>query len=281
MRRLWLAAVALACAGCAGVKLPTYVCYRAVDQIVIDGKLTEESWLRAASMGDLGLASTGQQAPVRTSVKMAWDDRALYLAFECEDRDVYATFRERDEAIWLQDAVEVFIMEWSVGQGHFVEYEVSPLGTMFDWYAVKPYVGIVEWGSPGWQTAVTMTGTLNDPNDGDVGYTVEMAIPFVDLSLDKVLRQEWAGWDGQWTEQEFAQMCESKYKQCIPTDGAEVRMNLYRLDYTTPARLGAPGDNQVAIAWSPVPGTVFHMPERFGIVRFSTRPVGSPARPPR
>jgi hypothetical protein len=279
--RLLVVAVALACAGCAGVKLPTYVCYRAVDQIVIDGKLTEQSWLRAASTGNLGLAATGQQAPVHTSVKMAWDDRALYLAFECEDRDIYATFRERDEAIWLQDAVEVFIMERSVGQGHYVEYEVSPLGAMFDWYAVKPYVGIWEWSSAGWQVAATMIGTPNDPTDGDVGYTVEMAIPFVDLSLDKVLRQEWAGWDGQWTEQEFAQFCEDKYRECIPLDGAEVRVNLYRLDYTTPAQLGAPGENRVAIAWSPVPDGAFHAPERFGIVRFSTRPVGSRARPSR
>ena len=116
MTRTALIVLLLLTAGCARAGLSTYTCRRTVDQIVIDGELTEQSWLKAESTGNFPLYDGKRSSPVRTTAKMVWDDRSLYIAIECEDPDIYATYRNRDDPLWVQDVVEVYVMEQSQGQ---------------------------------------------------------------------------------------------------------------------------------------------------------------------
>jgi len=277
MTRVVLATVLLLCVGCAGAhRLPTYDCHRSLGDIVIDGQLNEESWLKAQSTDDFRHYTGRPVSGLRTSAKMLWDDRFLYIGFQCEDNDIYATFEDRDDPLWCQDVVEVFIMEQSVGQGHYIEYEVSPLGTFMDFYIVKPYVGIPEWDSFDPRAAGTVTGTLNDPADKDGGYTVEMAIPFVDLRLDPVLRERWLNPGGLAPKGSSAKRYLDKQEKSVPQDGATLRLNLYRMDMLTPEKIGAAGKGMTQLAWSPPIIKTFHLPRRFGIVRFVRRPVGTP-----
>ena len=166
-------------------------------------------------------------------------------------------------------------MEQSVGQGHYVEYEVSPLGTLFDFYVVKPHVGVPEWDSSGLRAAATVAGTLNDPSDRDGGYTVEMAIPFVDLRLDPVLRESWVNPGGLAPEDLFDSFYRDKQKKSVPPDGATLQLNLCRIDLSTPEEVGGPGDHSTPLAWSPPIAREFHSPHRFGIVKLRRTPVGT------
>ena len=259
MRKLALVALLLWSAGCAsgqkvsGPPLATYTCYRARGQIMVDGELNEPSWRAARSVGQFATYDGDRDIP-GTSAWMVWDDRMLYVAFECTDRDIYATYEERDGALYNQDVVEVFIMEQSVGQGHFVEFEVSPIGTLFDVYNVKPYVGILAWESPEFRAAARLNGTPNKPGDKDTGYTVEIAIPFKDLYLKPPHGND-----------------------ATPLNGDVLRMNLYRIDYSTPPeeKMGDMGARPIFITWSQTVKLRFHMPQRFGVVTFCDRPAGS------
>jgi len=255
MKRLVLIAMLATLAGCARVPLATYTCYKTVDKIAIDGVLNEESWQKAASTGDFSIWDGKTKSPLATSAKMVWDSENLYIAFECEDPDLYSTLKNKDEALYTQDVVEVFVMEQSLGASDFVEYEVSILGTLFDCYLRVPYVGFLEWSSP-FKAATKFTGTLNDPKDKDTGYTVEMAIPFSDFSL----RKPWNKAD---------------WKNLTPKNGDSITLNLYRIEYSTPEKLGETGTKPEYITWSPLlTRPSFHMPERFGIVTFVDKPVG-------
>jgi hypothetical protein len=65
-----------------------------------------------------------------------------------------------------------------------------------------------------------------------------------------------------------------------PTNGTQLRLNLNRINWSTPATQGGPGatGSDTYYAWSPVPGTSlsFHRPDKFGTVTFSTNSVPAP-----
>ncbi|NQT20086.1 MAG: carbohydrate-binding family 9-like protein [Planctomycetes bacterium] len=260
MCRLLIVLPALAlCCGCIGksgsvgssARQPPepgkYTCYRAVDNIVLDGKLREKSWKKAPGTGNFMMYDGKQQSPLSTTAKLVWDDQALYIAFECDDPDIYATHEKRDEALYSQDVVEVFIMRQDDTEDHYVEYEISPRGTLFDIYLTAPFKGKLEWTSEAFGAGAVFAGTLNKPADGDKGYTVEIRIPFADLY----------GAEG-----------------ASPEDGSEIRMNLYRIDYSTPEEIGKAGADAKFITWSPTDKINFHQPDKFGVVTFRRSPVG-------
>ncbi len=224
-----------------------YTCYRAVDKIVLDGKLREKSWKKAPGTGNFMMYDGKQQSPLSTTAKLVWDDQALYVAFECEDPDIYATFEQRDEALYNQDVVEVFIMRQNNTEGHYVEYEVSPRGTVFDQYLTTPDTAKLEWTSEALGVGAVVAGTLNKPADGDKGYTIEIRIPFADIY----------GAEG-----------------VSPEDGTEIRVNLYRMDYSTPEEIGKAGADRTFITWSPTGEAKFHQPDKFGVITFRRSPVG-------
>ena len=230
------------------VPLSEYSCYRTSGEITIDGKLDEDAWQSAPDTGNFLLYHGKEESPVHTSARMLWDDEYLYICFVCEDADLYATMKERDELLWSQDVVEVFIMEQSLDQGHFVEYEVSPIGTVFDMYLIVPLEGFLEWNSPGFKWATALDGTPNDPSDKDRGSQVEMAIPFEDAYLKKAAAAP-------------------------PKDGSSIRIALYRVDYECPEKMGDPGAGGTYITWSPTIKSFFQTPSRFGVVTFLDRPA--------
>jgi len=233
----------LASVASAQVPLGYYDCYRTPTPITPDGVLDEPAWQHAPWTGLLRMDDGTPGAAYPTTAWMLWDDQNLYVAFVCVDTDMYATFTQHDDPLYTQDVVEVFIMDQASTQGYYLEYEVSPRGTLFDIYITHPSPGIqgdLSWTS-GFEAAVVIEGTLDDPNDLDTGYTVEMAIPFSDM---------------------YANPGDH------PDHGEMIRANLYRIDYTTPATIGGTGANAQLIAWSPTLVGRFHTPDRFGELTF-------------
>jgi hypothetical protein len=75
----------------------------------------------------------GSGAPEQaTVVRLCWDDEALHVRFDCEDRDAWGTFRHRDDPLWQEEVVEVFLAPGEEDPVRYVEIEVSPLGVLFD-----------------------------------------------------------------------------------------------------------------------------------------------------
>ena len=75
----------------------------------------------------------GSGAPEQaTTVRLCWDDEALHVRFDCEDRDAWGTFEKRDDPLWQEEVVEVFLAPGEEDPVRYVEIEVSPLGVLFD-----------------------------------------------------------------------------------------------------------------------------------------------------
>jgi hypothetical protein len=155
--------------------VPEYHVVRARPPPTIDGVLDDPAWARATAV-TLVDSLSGGPTRVRTVARLLWDDAFLYLAFDCEDPDVWGTFTRRDEPLYTQEAVEVFIDADGDGRT-YNEIEVSAANVLFDAYFPERRQGMdLSWDS-GALTAVTVQGTLNDPSDRDQGWRVEMRIP--------------------------------------------------------------------------------------------------------
>ncbi len=74
---------------------------------------------------------TGDAVQEETQVKACWDHQALYVRFECTDSYAVSDFKNRNDPLYEQDVVEVFIDE--VGNGkRYVEIVVSPNNVVYD-----------------------------------------------------------------------------------------------------------------------------------------------------
>src|SRR4029453_108241 len=68
----------------------------------------------------------------QTRVRLCSDEAALYVRFDCEDRDAWGTYGRRDDPIYEEEAVEVFLAPGEADPARYFEFEVSPLGVLFD-----------------------------------------------------------------------------------------------------------------------------------------------------
>lgn len=153
---------------------------------VIDGKLDDPAWTSAIAWS--GVHRFNEKpllANPKTTWKIAWDDQYLYFAFDCEDSDIIAPLRKRDDPVYNDDCVEMFILPDFRFRTYW-EVVIAPGGSIFDSVECK---NIDTWGLSldpaqnldGMKVGIQIRGTLNQPGDTDQGYTVEVAIPFREL----------------------------------------------------------------------------------------------------
>jgi hypothetical protein len=88
-------------------------------------------WDRAAPAGPLILADGSAAAEQATVVRAAWNDAALWVRFECADRDAWGTYDRRNDPIYEEEAVEIFLAPGEADPRVYWELEVSPRGTLF------------------------------------------------------------------------------------------------------------------------------------------------------
>ncbi|RKN70634.1 carbohydrate-binding family 9-like protein [Paenibacillus ginsengarvi] len=124
----------------------------------------EIDWDRIES-AELNETVDGSPSRLRTVVKMCRSPEYVHIRFECEDDHIVATYENRDDPIYKEDVVEVFLDEEGNGTS-YREYEVSPRGVIFDaWITKKPEerpAVDVSWNDDGMRAAVTRSasGTL-------------------------------------------------------------------------------------------------------------------------
>lgn len=168
--------------------IPHYEVRQAISAIKIDGVLSEKSWSLARDVGPFyhfdGRPLDPKHPPV--TVKIIYDDDALYLGWTCRDSNIVATLTERDAHLWLEDVVEVFV-DPTGELADYYEIIVNPLNAIFDAYQVVsaeriwPATSDWSWTAEGMETAVHVKGRVKAPTapaGGDSSWTVEMKMPW-------------------------------------------------------------------------------------------------------
>ena len=212
----------------------TYACHRARAPIAIDGRLDDPGWAGIPwTAGFRRFLAPPQTTPQRTFVKAAWDDRALYIAFRVYDTDPWATKTARDDSLWEEEVVEVYIDE-NGDQRNYREFEINPLGAVIDLLIPKAgdqadWRSCAKWDAMGWRTAARIYPEVVRPY-----WVAEMAFPW-----------------GIFTEA----------RRVPPQVGDIWRIQFYRIERPRP------GDELIATSWSPTPE--FHAPATFGRLEFA------------
>jgi hypothetical protein len=85
-------------------------------------------------------AATGAPPRLRTSLRVALRGRTLCVRFDGKDAGVVATNRQHDGNLWEEDVYEVFLAPVDPPHLYF-EFEVNPLGTLFDARVDSPGLG--------------------------------------------------------------------------------------------------------------------------------------------
>ncbi len=236
-----------------------YVCYRAAVPLVIDGRLNDESWQTAPWTHDFqDIEGDAKPRPTfRTRAKMLWDQKYFYIAAEMEEPHVWGTITQRDSVIFRDNDFEVFIDP--NGDNHeYYEFEMNALNTVWDLFLRKPYKdggpAMNNWDIEGLRSAVHIQGTLNNSQDRDQGWTLEIAFPW------KALKQ-------------FA------HRATPPKEGDQWRIGFSRVEWDIEIVEGkyqkVPNHAEHNWIWSPQGIIDMHRPERWGYVQFTSGKPGT------
>jgi hypothetical protein len=201
------------------IKPASYHCLRTPLPVEIDGNLEKPVWKKAPRSSRFVDLVTGKPALLDTRIAALWDENYFYLAFRVEEPDVQARLTERDSFIWLENDIEVFI----AGPDCYYELQINALGTVYEVFyiwqdALKPgsffdrpefdlmtrnldVIGgfqdagrfgchprgkrwaFMDWDFPGLRWAVQVNGTINNHDDLDQGWTVELGFPWKGMEV--------------------------------------------------------------------------------------------------
>jgi len=222
----------------ARVERPSYDVARTRAPIQVDGRLDDPAWQAAEPFAFFKNADgSPPPAALATTAKALYDDTFIYFAFDSADTNAWSTRDRRDDHLWEEEVVEVFIQA-DPTHPSYIELEVNPLGAMIDIFLIdvrKP-IPYASWNSAGLRWAVHVDGTV-DGRPGDRGWSCEMALPLEDVVTAPHIP---------------------------PRPGDRWRANLYRVE-RRPERAN--------LAWSPTLVGDFHRPDRFGDLVFRDRLV--------
>lgn len=243
---------------------PNYVCGRADNPPVIDGRGDDAVWQHARELSPLRDIE-GAAIPHECRIKMAWDDAFLYIFADMQEQHLWATLKEHDSVIYRDPDFEVFIDPDGDGL-NYIELEINALNTTWDLFLTRPYrfnspYILHDWEIPGLRHAVYLRGTLNDASDTDAGWSVELAIP-------------WSSITGHATQPRTG---------TAPAPGSSMRFNFSRVNWqvrpdaaspcgytklTDGSGNPLPESNHV---WASTGRVNIHLPEHWGRVVFSHR----------
>jgi hypothetical protein len=98
----------------------------------VPAELGRVPWPDLPPLAELVRAADGGRPEQPTWVRAGHDGTTLFVRFDCVDRDAWGTFRRRDDPIYEEEAVEVFLAPGAADPVRYFELEVSPLGVLFD-----------------------------------------------------------------------------------------------------------------------------------------------------
>ncbi len=168
----------------------------------------------------------------RTSFRAMWSRDGLYLRFDATDREPWHTMDKRDDPLWDEEVVEIFLDLDGSGT-HYAEVELSPANVTCDVRMIQ--------GSP--------------------DKKMDLAWDFAGLSTRVFPRDN--GWDGvlflPWDG--FASLPSAKNVSLPPKQGDTWRFNVYRIE--RPGGKGAPNEGVIFSEYSPTGDPSFHVPASF------------------
>ena len=135
MRRITIGVALLAAVAAAQAGETRQIVATPDADVTVDGVLDEAIWRHAPPTDPFLVVGSHHEAELQTTVRVVYDDSALYVAVEAEEPAmdaVRAPERERDHGeIWRDDGVEVFLTP-AVGGTEYFHFIHNLAGSRYD-----------------------------------------------------------------------------------------------------------------------------------------------------
>jgi hypothetical protein len=192
---------------------------------------TDDDWRRAEKLS-FGPAS------YRTAFRALWSAAGLHLRFDVVDPDPWSTMTRRDQHLWDEEVVEIFLDLDGSGE-NYAEIELSPSNVVCD---------------------VRMIRTAPE-REGDLKFDL--------AGLEsRVVRRDKTGWTGllfvPW--EAFRPLPSAANVSLPPKAGDRWRFNVYRIERPDRKK---PQEGAIFASWSPVGEGTFHVPAVFQTFEFA------------
>lgn len=176
-------------------------------------------------------------APYETRFRALWNDGGLLLRFDADDAAPWHTMTKRDQHLWEEEVVEIFLDLDRSGRD-YAELEISPANVVCDVHMIsaspnKKYD--LAWNIEGLETNVV----TRKKGGQTAGWTALAFLP----------------WNA------FRSLPSARTIALPPKPGDRWRFNLFRIK--RPGGPQAPEKGAIEAAWSKPPGDSFHVPEVF------------------
>jgi hypothetical protein len=183
---------------------PSYEVRRAPAPIKIDGRVDAKEWAAADQAIEFIFPWASQTgAKQKTHARLLWDDQYLYVAYECEDTDLTAQVQGRDEFVYRDDTVELFLNVKPSQTRAYYCIETNARGTVMDYVCIDAQSYMRRFDMDGLKLGIRLDGTMNMRGDQDRGWNLELAVPwknFADMtkppSPGTIFTAELNRWDG-------------------------------------------------------------------------------------
>jgi len=239
-----------------------YTVFKADEPIVLDGKDNEKVWAKAAwsePFSDIEGAG-GTKFPYTTKYKLLWDNDFLYIYLKMEEDALWAVHRTTDQ-VFHENVIKLFV-DPDNDMTTLFQIQVNPYNEVYWLVMNKAYRDkgkrLDGWMPIGAQSAVGITGTVNNPTDKDTEWTIEMALPLKSFTIATRTPAEGTFWrfDVQRTDYDLA-VKDGVYSKAVDATGKDL-----------------PQQNT---AWSPPGMTDIPFPERWGYILFTQTVAGNKA----
>lgn len=186
-------------------------------------------------------------SPYATRFRAVWNDDGLFLRFDADDDAPWHTMTRRDEHIWEEEVVEIFVDLDRSGHDYY-ELEISPANVVCDLRMIAPWPnkkGDIDWNLGGLETRVHKRAA----GGAREGWTATAFLP----------------WKG------LATLPSGMRTTVPPKPGDKWRFNVFRIK--RPGGPKSPEKDAVFAAWSPTSGQSFHDASAFrDLVFAASRP---------
>ncbi|MCF8259734.1 MAG: carbohydrate-binding family 9-like protein [Melioribacteraceae bacterium] len=235
-----------------------YEVLKTESDFIIDGFASELDWNKSSWTSDF-LDIQGVKYPTprfKTRVKMLWDVDYLYIFAELHEPHIWGNITKRDEVIFYNNDFEVFIKPDQY-KPIYGEIEINALNTVWDLQLPKSYrtggKAIDDWNLTDLKTAVSINGTLNNPDNIDSCWNVEMAVPINEIQkmIGKTGVNPGEVWRINFSRVQWQH---------------EIIDGIYHKKKNPETNKSYPEDNWV---WSPQYAIDMHRPEHWGYLEFS------------
>lgn len=140
-------------------------------------------WQAVPTLGTLLPANPRHTIQQSTEVRICADPDRFFLRFDCEDPHIWGTYTQRNDPIYDEEVVELFIAPGTETPTTYYEFEFSPNGTLLDLIAHSPHGDRREMSiDAGWDCPDIWWHAQR--NDAESHWSLSTSIPWTSLAPD-------------------------------------------------------------------------------------------------